>query len=473
MDFAHLPRPGDILSDKYRIEEMLGAGGMGAVFAAHHQKLRQRVAIKFLLPEASQAPGAAERFLREAQAVAAIRNEHVARVLDVGTMDNGTTYIVMEHLQGADLSRHLRDRGPLPITDVIDYILQAGEAIAEAHSLGIIHRDLKSSNLFLTTRAEGSPLVKVLDFGLSKFTAEGDAKDESLTTTNYVAGSAQYMSPEQLLSLKNLDRRTDIWALGVIMYELFTGERPFTGPNAVAIFASIAALAPKPMRAHVPSLPETLDAVVLKCLEKDRDHRFQTMGQLAKALQPFAPASSRPTIERIVRYDARSSAPAQVHASAADHVAALADTEVARASLAPTVDKSDAGGHESLSIPMQRPHRLLLGMVFLGIGVAFAALLVSSKFARSPNTPAASQVVSNLPISSKEVGAVSSSQPIATASSVGQLSSAPKEVGTFSAGTTASVGQPSSSPKGVGVFSSAPSPAPTPKTKAELLDRSD
>src|SRR6185369_9371107 len=167
------PREGDVVAGKYRVERVLGKGGMGVVVAAEHTVLRQKVAIKFLLPEAMQRKGAAERFEREARAASAIQNEHVARVTDVGVLETGAPYMVMEYLTGKDLGELIRERGKLPIPEAVDYLLQASEAIAEAHALGIIHRDLKPANLFVTTRPDGTPLVKVLDFGLSKVT-KGD-----------------------------------------------------------------------------------------------------------------------------------------------------------------------------------------------------------------------------------------------------------------------------------------------------------
>lgn len=302
MNAEGLPQKGDVIAGKFQVEDVLGAGGMGVVIAARHLVLRQRVAVKFLLPQATRLPEASERFIREARAAVAIQSEHVARVLDVGTLENGAPYMVMEFLAGTDLGKLLRKQGPLPIPDAVDYILQAGEALAEAHGLGIVHRDLKPGNLFLTTRPEGSPLVKVLDFGLSKMAAQDDgAPETSLTATGFVMGSPQYMSPEQVRSLKHVDWRTDIWALGVIIYEMLTGRRPFDGPSLTAVSASIVLDTPKPMRAWRPEVPPAIEAAVLACLEKDREHRTQSVSALAQAIAPFAPTRSWPSVERIVR----------------------------------------------------------------------------------------------------------------------------------------------------------------------------
>jgi serine/threonine-protein kinase len=297
---AGLPREGDILAGKFRIDRVLGQGGMGVVVAAEHTTLRQKVAVKFLLPEAMARADACDRFLREARAAVAIRSEHVARVTDVGTLDSGAPYMVMELLAGTDLGVVLQQRGPLPIAEAVDYLLQAGEAIAEAHSLGIIHRDLKPANLFLSARADGSSLIKVLDFGLSKV-PKGNAMDASLTAANVIMGSPFYMSPEQVRSLKGLDARTDVWSLGVILYQLVTGVRPFDAEGLGVLFLMIGADPVTPPSAHRPDLPPGLEAVILRCLEKDPSHRMASVAELAGALAPFAPSGSRLSVERIQR----------------------------------------------------------------------------------------------------------------------------------------------------------------------------
>src|SRR5215471_2945366 len=197
--------PGTVLAGKYRVDRLLGQGGMGVVVEAHHIALDERVALKFLLPDYAQHPEASQRFLREARAAVKIKTEHVARVSDVGTLDTGAPYMVMEFLEGTDLSKYLENYGTLSIEDAIDYVIQGCEAIAEAHSYGIVHRDLKPANLFLTKRPDGSPLVKVLDFGISKVIGGGGI--ENLTKTMAALGSALYMSPEQMQQTKSVDHR--------------------------------------------------------------------------------------------------------------------------------------------------------------------------------------------------------------------------------------------------------------------------
>lgn len=295
-----LPKEGDIIAGKYQVEKVLGKGGMGVVVAARHTSLRQHVAVKFLLPKALTLPGAAERFLREARAAVAIKSEHVARVLDVGELESGQPYMVMEFLTGIDFGQLLKTRGPLPPREAVDYLLQACEAIAEAHAKGFVHRDLKPGNLFLSTRADGSALVKVLDFGLSKAT-KPDEDEHSLTAPDVIVGSPHYMSPEQLKSLKQVDARADVWALGVILYQLLSARRPFEAESLVGTCARIAAEPPTPLRQHKPDVSADLEAVILRCLEKDRDKRVPSVAELARLLAPFGSDRAPISVERIVR----------------------------------------------------------------------------------------------------------------------------------------------------------------------------
>ncbi|MFO0593605.1 MAG: serine/threonine-protein kinase [Polyangiaceae bacterium] len=295
-----LPKEGEILAGKYRVERVLGQGGMGVVVAAQHQALRQTVAVKLLLREAMERHDSVERFLREARAAVSIQSEHIARVLDVGTLDGGRPFMVMEYLVGQDLGEVLKSRGALPIPEAVDYVLQACEAIAEAHMLGIVHRDLKPANMFVTRRADGSALVKVLDFGLSKVT-KADSLEPSLTTANTVMGSPYYMSPEQVRSLKTIDARADIWALGVILYQLISNRRPFEEESLGALFVMIGAEPPAPLDQALPGVPPDLQHIVEKCLEKQPANRFQSVAELARALAPFATDGARISIERILR----------------------------------------------------------------------------------------------------------------------------------------------------------------------------
>jgi serine/threonine-protein kinase len=281
---------GTIVNRKYRIERMLGAGGMGIVVAATHLKLEQRVAIKFLHPEMLKHPEIVERFLREARAASRIEGDHVARVIDVDTLDDGVPFLVMEYLDGRDLSGVRKAGYPLPSHEAVGYVLQACAAVAEAHHMGIIHRDLKPANIFLAQRRDGSTRVKVLDFGISKLVgAPGEA---SVTRTSAVMGSAEYMSPEQMVASRDVDPRADIWALGVVLYELCTARVPFQGDSITHMAVLVMTTEPLPAITLVPAIPPGLDAIIRRCLEKDRERRFSSVPELMSALAPFAQASS-------------------------------------------------------------------------------------------------------------------------------------------------------------------------------------
>jgi serine/threonine protein kinase len=250
MSQAEAPvRPGDVLAGKYRVEKILGVGGMGVVVAAFHLELEQRVALKFLLPAGAKRPDFIARFSREARALAKIRSEHVARVMDVGALEDGTPYIMMDYLEGRDLSEVLKQDGPVPVELAVDYVLQACVALAEAHAAGIVHRDLKPSNLFLARQPDGTELLKVLDFGIAKMPLK--ASEEAgevgvMTTTTDMFGSPRYMSPEQLKSFRDVDARADLWALGVILYESVTGVSPFRRDTLGEIYWAVAFDEPPP-----------------------------------------------------------------------------------------------------------------------------------------------------------------------------------------------------------------------------------
>jgi len=288
---------GDVLAGKYRVDAVLGVGGMGIVVAATHLQLEQKVALKFLLPSAIQSPEAVERFLREARAAVRLKSEHVAKVTDVGTLETGAPYMVMEFLQGADLSHVMAERGLLPVAEGVSYVMQACEAIAEAHSLGIVHRDIKPQNLFVTRKVDGRPLIKVLDFGISK--TIDTASGLSLTRTSSIMGSPLYMSPEQMRSSKNVDQRSDIWALGVVLFEIITGRVPFEAEAVPELCLKVVQDTPDSPKSLRPEIQEGLSVVILRCLEKDPGRRFQNVAELAAAIEPYAQEGSRGSAERV------------------------------------------------------------------------------------------------------------------------------------------------------------------------------
>ncbi|HEU4408892.1 MAG TPA: protein kinase [Polyangiaceae bacterium] len=285
-------REGDIVAQRYRIERMLGVGGMGVVMAATHTVLHEKVAIKLLLPELAKNEEASKRFVREARAAARVKSEHIARVTDVGALEDGTPFMVMEYLEGETLAGLLEQRGRLPVGEAIDYVLQACRALAAAHDKGIVHRDLKPSNLFLARQDDGSHVIKVLDFGISKVNTPGSFNEGNITKTSAVMGSPNYMSPEQMRSTRTVDGRSDIWSLGVSLYELIAGDPPFMGQSFPEVCLAIAQDPPVPLRKHVPEVPAELEAVVFKCLEKDPERRFAKVSEFARALLPFAPQAS-------------------------------------------------------------------------------------------------------------------------------------------------------------------------------------
>jgi serine/threonine-protein kinase len=304
---------GDILGERYVLERVLGRGGMGVVFAARHQELRELVAIKVLHTGALRSPALLERFVREARLASRIKSDQVVRVLDVVRgRDDAPTYIVMEYLEGRDLGEMLDAKGPMPPSVAVDYVLQACIALAEAHRRGIVHRDVKPSNLLVTQRGDGTPLVKVLDFGISK---AQEAEDGALTTTEASFGSPSYMSPEQIRSAKNVDARADVWALGVVLFELLSNLRPFPGDNVGAILAAVTADPPLDLRLHAPVTPADLCAVVEACLVKDREVRVASVVELAERLAPFASEAGRASLAAVRAIAGRPASESDVAAS--------------------------------------------------------------------------------------------------------------------------------------------------------------
>ncbi len=371
-------KSGQIIGGKYRIERRIGEGGMGVVVAARQLELGRRVALKWMR-RGDRTDEA--RFVREAQAASRLESEHVARVLDVGRTEDGTPYTVMELLRGEDFAAKLARTGPWPVPEAVDALLEAMEAIAEAHALGIVHRDLKPSNLFWAEARDGRHRVKVLDFGISKVTRGGDAASAtasndtrlasmSMTGAGEVIGSVWYMSPEQLQATKDVDARTDVWSLGVVLYELVTGARPFEGDGAAAVGARIAAADPRPSAAVGTPMPRDLEAVVVRALAKDPDARYADVRSFADALAPFGSAAARASATRIAR-------------------------------LLPARAASDAhGGSEA---PRRRPLVLVAAAISIACGIAAVVLLRGTRLAADgapPSDVASSRAVTSAPIAS-------------------------------------------------------------------------
>ena len=463
-------RPGMVLAGKYEIERVLGQGGMGFVVAARHLQLDERVAIKFLLPDAIENPEVVARFAREARAAVRIKSEHVARVSDVGTLEHGAPYMVMEYLEGADLAERLGRDGALPAELAVEFVLQACEAIAEAHALGIVHRDLKPANLFVVRRADGILSVKVLDFGISKVATPAGSSDFALTRTSTAMGSPLYMPPEQMAASRDVDHRADIWALGAILYELLTARTPFVGETLPEVCVRIATESPPPLASFRPDVPAGLESVILHCLEKDRERRFANLGELAVALRPFGPPRGGVSVERVLRTlqvaGLSTSAP-DVASSVMPPSGSIPVTTAGTATNASWGNTSAPRGRSRM--------RLLLGAVLGLVGLAAAAFGVarSSSWLTPENgaasaapsaNPSVAPVVSALPIAAALATTVASAEPV-----VAPVPSTSATAEGVSAQTTAHTAPPKRSTKRAGPAPTS-RPSPEPARKGSVFD---
>jgi serine/threonine-protein kinase len=386
---------GDTIAGKYRLDFVIGRGGMGVVVSAHHLELDQRVAIKFLLQDLAERSDAAQRFRREARAAAKIRSDHVVRVIDVATLDDGIPYMVMEYLDGHDVAELLAKRDELPAELAVGYILEALEAISEAHAAGVVHRDLKPANLYLARRRDGAVRVKVLDFGISKSLLDDSSGDLRLTATATLMGSPLYMSPEQMQSARDVDTRADIWSIGAILYEMLAGRPPYVADTLPQLCNALLSSEPPRLRELNPEISIELEQVVLRCLERDRVRRWPSVAELATALTPFAAARMSVHAER-----AR-------HMQSNTDISGLPDDMDRSRDAEPTVvqGKSDAvvdapktlqaWSASELSAHTGRRRTLVIGGVLLA--AAAAALLLFGFPATEAGEPSASGAVELAP----------------------------------------------------------------------------
>lgn len=455
----NLVKPGDVLMGKYKVERLLGMGNMGVVVAATHLGLDQKVAIKLMLPGKSAQAEQLARFLREARAAVKLRSEHVARVLDVGTLEGGAPYMVMEFLDGRDLGSLLEGCGPLPIAEAVSYLLQVCEGIAEAHAAGIVHRDLKPANLFLTTDAGGAACVKVIDFGVSKM-ADSDLK---LTQDTQALGSPLYMSPEQMNASREVDGRSDIWALGVILFELLAGKTPFHAEQMQTLCTRVFFGEPTPLASLRADVPAGLEAVILQCLEKERDRRWPNVADLAAALAPFGEAKSSGYAARVAGVLGLAVEPAR----ATD---VLPPEPVASRSL------STGSVTAALLLPRPAPRRRAIGIsVAVLTGVVIAGLGVISWRARAAVTPGATTAAASPPSATVPLAASILDPPIlertvpasASVTAIPVVSS-PLTASASSPPPPAKVSRPTPPPPSTVVAPPAPTAPPSPPAASSI-----
>jgi serine/threonine-protein kinase len=277
---------GQTIGGRYKINGLLGEGGMGTVFDAEHLGLSRQVAVKVLSPSQAKKRVAVKRFQQEARAAGAIGHPNICEVYDLGLLDDGSPYLVMEKLVGQTLAERIAREGGLPFDDIVEIASQVLSGLIAAHEKGIVHRDIKPENIFLARRPGSPPIIKLLDFGVSKMMAEFQTSEDALdlTRTGMVMGTPYYMSPEQARGERNLDGRVDVYACGVVMYEALTGKRPFLAPNYNALLLAIINTSPKPIREVRPATPPELEAIVMRAMERIRADRYASAQQMLREL---------------------------------------------------------------------------------------------------------------------------------------------------------------------------------------------
>jgi serine/threonine protein kinase len=463
---APLPlMPGMVLLDKYEVERVLGVGGMGVVVSAMHLELGERVAIKAMLTEVAASRDHATRFAREAQAAARIKSEFVARVTDVARLPDGTPFMVMEYLEGETLATYLDRHGPLPVETAVDTLLEACVALAEAHRLGIVHRDIKPANLFVARRPSGGDILKVLDFGISK-----SDENVTITRTSGAMGTPAYMSPEQLRAAGTVRPSADIWSLGVVLFEMLTGELPYQASSFADICALVLVSPPRTPRSFDPAIPQALEDAILRCLQREAADRFPNILALARALAPFAsengcdlidrvevignsraslasiddaPISGRRTFSSLPRITPRSLGVASARAARA------ANSEAPRAgSLTPTTDAS-----------LEPPRSRTTPRIWLGATIGGALLVGATWLAFRQPAVELEAAPSSMQAPSRPAAApASTTEPTTTTTPASTPANAASSVASSAA--SASVARASGRPRHDAPASSASAPAP-------------
>ena len=303
------PLIGQVLGGKYRAIRVLGEGGMGTVYECEHVALHRKVAVKVLHPAQAKKKASVARFQNEAHVAGAIGHPNICEIYVMGEIEDGSPFLVMELLQGETLAERIASEGAMPFDDIIDVISQVLSGLVAAHDKGIIHRDIKPENIFLARRVGAAPIIKLLDFGVSKMLPEFQTSEDALdlTRTGMVMGTPYYMSPEQARGERNLDGRVDVYACGVVLYEAIAGKRPFLAPNYNALLLAIINTNPRPLREVRPNTPPELEAIIQHAMAKNRNDRYASAKLFLRDLQPPAaePSASRlpppPTAEERAR----------------------------------------------------------------------------------------------------------------------------------------------------------------------------
>lgn len=453
-------RVGQVIAEKYRLERLLGRGGMGEVYEARHVLVGRRFALKLLHPHVAQGSSAVSRFLREARAAGSLENPHIAAVVDFATTSDGVPFLVMEYLEGVSLARLLANEGPLPVPRAVGLLLQICRGLAAAHSAGIVHRDLKPDNLLVVKNHDGTEQLKILDFGIAKLVDEPNA---ALTHSGAVLGTAFYMAPEQARGEKQVDSRVDIYALGVIAFELLSGHKPHPGDGYNAILAHILTQPAESLANLRPGLPPRLVELVEAAMAFEPTARPSSAAAWAEELMAF---SGRQIAVSAAHFDLR----APVTASSSAETAAGSSTTVgAEAPEAPGNTLQSAVGDVS-SPPRSgsgRTRFLLLLVGALGLGVLALLRAGTTGSPATENGVSASASVVVLP------SALLSAPPLATEATSAQV--APSGVASVPRRLPGSLPVVPSSPRVVvsaaePAMSAAPSAAPRPSARQVKFD---